>query len=475
MAFVSQHGDMDKKARIAALTIVTCLYMMSLLPLFMVTSAAYLFAAHVVDQAIGASEVLIVTSSVVSLCYILAHSVAAGRQMQVAHQQYQRNGLHTSCFMLIRLMVTLWFATSAASLVVSLRQPMCIQGAVGSSYRISGGNCILQKTSVAVSLLAFFTSCALFFSLEISDQPFESHLLGITKRSLDEGKILRSVSCNSSLASDFERDTERCDNQPWQPRGMFPSNHPVPFAVPALPPRPSSRLPDLGRAQGTKPSSRALPGTVPSLPPVETRMPLNWGWSLASIQSVPSQRAQPQVHSSALRNCSKSHSPTTSIASSQNSFTMSVMKSPVSPARSTRSIPRRSPLSTMRRVSNPDVPIYEEFTGKRSQSRLKKCWDSTKTLDNGDGRKELGNARERTLPQNETVASPALEKSLGAAATPGQTQYRLQNAPGTPRTLSSVEIPNLAASLTDACDTVQQGTARIREKDWEDYIVLKDR
>ncbi|KAI9792012.1 MAG: hypothetical protein M1835_008125 [Candelina submexicana] len=293
----------------------------------------------------------------------------------------------------------------------------------------------------------------------ISDQPFESHLLGITKRSLNKEKILRSVSCNSSLASNFERDTERCDNQPWQPRGMFPSNHPVPVAVPALPPRPSRRLPDLGRAQGTKPSSRALPGTVPFLPPVETRMPLNWGWGLAPIQSVPSQRAQPQGHSSALRNCSKSHSPTTSIASSQNSSTMSVVKSPVSPARSTRSIPRRSPLSTMRRVSNPDVPIYEEFIGKRSQPRLKKCWDSTKTLDNGDGRKELGNAQERTFPQNKIVASPALKKSLVAAATPGQTQYPLQNAPRTPCTLSSIEIPNLAASLTNPCDTVQQETA----------------
>ncbi len=95
-----------------------------------------------------------ITQSCVSLCYTLTHSVAAGRQMQVAHQQRQRNDLHTACFILIRLVVMLWFAASAVSLVVSLRQPLCIRDDVGGSYRIDGRNCVLLKTSVGVSLLA---------------------------------------------------------------------------------------------------------------------------------------------------------------------------------------------------------------------------------------------------------------------------------------------------------------------------------
>ncbi len=62
MAFEDQSGITDKKGHLAALTIVICLYVMSLLPLFTVTCSAYLFAAHTVDQANGVSEVLIIIS-----------------------------------------------------------------------------------------------------------------------------------------------------------------------------------------------------------------------------------------------------------------------------------------------------------------------------------------------------------------------------------------------------------------------------
>ncbi|KAI9722912.1 MAG: hypothetical protein M1812_001360 [Candelaria pacifica] len=450
MAFVGQNGCVDKKGRLAALTIVLCLYMISLLLLFTITSAAYLFAAHAVDQAIGISEVLIVVSSCVSLCYILTHSVAAGRQMQ-GHQQHHHSGLHTACFILIRLMVTLWFAASAVSLVVSLRQPMCGQGGPGGSYQIDRGNCVLQKSSVGASLLAFFTSCALFVSLETSDQPFESHFLGISKRLIEKDEILRSVSVNSSKESDLNKDVEKCNHQPWQPRGMFPSNHSVPFAVPALPPRTSHRPLDLGRARRASPRSYVPSATVPSLPPIETRMPLNWCWGLAPMQSAPNERTQRQIYPPALRDYPSSRPPTSSLASTQKNPIIALPKNGVSPTRSTRSIPKKSPLSTMRRVSNPDVPIYEEFAERRSQTPSKKSWTSTETLGDSSTRKELGNVKECTFAEGRTVASHVVKKSLVCAATRDEDQYHLKNNSEMPCNFGLVEVPDLAGSLRNPC------------------------
>ncbi len=300
-------------------------------------------------------------------------------------------------------------------------------------------------------------SCALLFSLEISDQPFESHFLGISKPLIDKTKILHSVSISPSNGSDFYRDVERCDNENWNPRGMFPSNHSVPSAVPALPPRSSRRLPDLGRAVGKSPSSHRLPATVPFLPPLETRMPLNWCWGLVPMQGSPTDNRQ-QNYSPSPRDCPSSTSPISSSASSQKNPIITLSNNGHSPTKSTRSIPKRSPLSTMRRISNPDVPIYEEFTGSRTQLPLTRSWKSTGTIGNSDTRKGVANSQ-CTLPQELTAARLVVGNKLLAATIPNERQHHLKSTPETHCGFNFVQMPNLAASLRNPCDMARQGIA----------------
>ncbi|KAF2492216.1 hypothetical protein BU16DRAFT_107074 [Lophium mytilinum] len=165
-----------KKTLIA---ITACLNVLLWASISALICTAYLIAADPGDVTDLPSEILIITSSLASIAYIILHSAVAWRQTSWPEVRLQRSPLSKTSYFAIRLSVTLavlWLCTSGWNMIIAARQPICL---AKSSYLAgweAGSTCVVGRIAIAMSLFALIASCVLFAILAIVRRPFEATL-----------------------------------------------------------------------------------------------------------------------------------------------------------------------------------------------------------------------------------------------------------------------------------------------------------
>ncbi|MCJ1365777.1 hypothetical protein MMC16_004902 [Acarospora aff. strigata] len=332
---------------------VLALYTLSTLSTFVFASAIYLYAAMLVDATMTASEILMVVSAGLSAIYMPLHQLMARRFKKAGPFYKEQNVLRAACFATARLMVISWLASSGVGLVVAIRQATCLPAKNDSAPWQAGSSCIIHRASVAASLVAFIASCALLCSLEIPGQPFRASMSGITSPSAPPVRPVPTP--NPSLYS-FISD-----------KSLVPSSV------------------DLEQGRVHRPSLQTAPrsaewlhGGTPTLPPLPRRsftLGLTWSEVPADLSRQPviyplQNRIPPARPIPSPSIFSDISGPSTHSAISRRPSVISSIGSTLS------SSSRQSPLSTMHRADEPEVPIIPDKFRTNSRPLLPRGWST---------------------------------------------------------------------------------------------------
>ncbi|KAF1986493.1 hypothetical protein K402DRAFT_81123 [Aulographum hederae CBS 113979] len=186
------------------IAITVCLNVLLWSSLCSLAATIYIIVIGAVDFDFLPSAVLILASSVVSLCYVVLHCMVTRRQQRWTDDQLQISLMRKACHIGLRLAVTLcilWALTSGWNLIVAARQPICLpEGSNGSRWQV-GISCIVERFSAAMSLVALVGSFLLFCLLAAVRRPFEAHLLGTSALAVTPN-LAAKTPCSNSLASE---------------------------------------------------------------------------------------------------------------------------------------------------------------------------------------------------------------------------------------------------------------------------------
>ncbi|KAI9876810.1 MAG: hypothetical protein M1830_005654 [Pleopsidium flavum] len=307
----------------------------------------YLYGAGLVDSTITVSEVLMVISSGLSAIYIPLHQLMARRYRKAGPSYQKHNVLRSACFAVARVMTISWMAASGFGLVVAVRQPTCLPDNGLFPPWQAGMSCIIHRASVAASLVAFIASCVLLCSLEIPGRPFEASLLGITPPSVPR---IRPVPTTNQSFSSFTSD-----------KTQYPPHFDLEQGQIHRP-----------RLQSALGSAEWLHGGTPMLPPLPRR---SYSLGIAWSDPVPDPSRQSMIYASTARTQS-----TLSVSDmSAPSIYSAISRRPsaISSNSSIRSIPRQSPLSTMCRADEPEVPVIPDRFRSNPRPHLPHRWPTS--------------------------------------------------------------------------------------------------
>ncbi|OCK76841.1 hypothetical protein K432DRAFT_135587 [Lepidopterella palustris CBS 459.81] len=161
------------------ITITICLNALLWSSIANLLAAVFLFTADPNDNTNIASQILTIASALVSVAYISLHSVVARRQKTWSDARLQTSALKKTCYIAIRLAITLcilWLLASGWGLIIAAHHPICLPSNAELAGWEKGATCIASRISVAMSLIALISSFTLFGILAIVRRPFEAHL-----------------------------------------------------------------------------------------------------------------------------------------------------------------------------------------------------------------------------------------------------------------------------------------------------------
>ncbi|RMY13760.1 hypothetical protein D0867_07355 [Hortaea werneckii] len=149
-------------------------------------SEVYMLASGAITSELLTSSILLLTSSGVSMVYIVCHMTVSfiSHQPQTSHSNDRLIISQWLAKLSLRVGMTLWMAACGLNIVFTIaRQPHCIpeNGATQSSLIHAGKLCVFQRTGVGASLLAMLAAGALFALLHKTSEPFRANLFGIMK------------------------------------------------------------------------------------------------------------------------------------------------------------------------------------------------------------------------------------------------------------------------------------------------------
>ncbi|OCK97233.1 uncharacterized protein K441DRAFT_16083 [Cenococcum geophilum 1.58] len=167
------------RRQLTLIIITVCLNVLLWSSIFSLIASLYSFGADPGDVTMLASQVLTISSALVSIFYTILHSVVSRKQKTWSERRLQRSLLKKTCYLAIRLAVTLcilWLLTSGWNLITAARQPVCLPSSTHMAGWDTGPTCVAGRMSAAMSFIALIASCVLFGILTAVRRPFEADL-----------------------------------------------------------------------------------------------------------------------------------------------------------------------------------------------------------------------------------------------------------------------------------------------------------
>ncbi|KZF20261.1 hypothetical protein L228DRAFT_270348 [Xylona heveae TC161] len=163
-------------------TIRACLYILMIISIICGAVAGYLFSSGTVAPLVGATGLLLLLPSALTLCYAVLHTIAGRwrKEFQFSQKKPKRTGLQSACFIIARFVTALWLTTAVAEIIVAATMPMCLAAKSNRNFWAAGKACALHRLVVIGSGIAFLISSALLCALEVSERPFDAHFFGLT-------------------------------------------------------------------------------------------------------------------------------------------------------------------------------------------------------------------------------------------------------------------------------------------------------
>ncbi|KAF1951616.1 hypothetical protein CC80DRAFT_480898 [Byssothecium circinans] len=183
-----------RQLTLIAITILLNVLLWSSLVCF--TASLYQVASDISDTSSIPSEVLILTSSLTTIAYIILHTIFSLKQRIWKHQGRHPSIKKTS-YIAVRFAVTLcilWLLTSGWNMITVARQPVCLSEAPGLQGWEAGSTCRVSRVGIAFSIVALMASCTLFWMLSVVRRPFEAHLLNHDFHSPSKPNLTPAVS-----------------------------------------------------------------------------------------------------------------------------------------------------------------------------------------------------------------------------------------------------------------------------------------
>ncbi|KAF7507598.1 hypothetical protein GJ744_010268 [Endocarpon pusillum] len=319
-----------------------------------------LFATQSVDTTISASLILSFVGSQLSLLFLLVHSLLARRQRLAIVYNHFRSSLGFICRFLPRLLIMLWMIAAAVGIIVAARQPKCLPGHVMQPFWQIGLSCQLHRANVGIAVVAFVSTCIVFCCIEVSNRPYQASLMGITQADSDDICGLKSSHSDVSWSSTSSADSLTREKQ----YNYGPSD---------LELRASDRAQWIQKQNSV--SSR--PAVYPPILRYSSTGPLSLpGYFYLDRRTAASLSQIPYPHSH--RSGSVSSTATSLPFALGDSYSLSPFSragstvSTISRSTSGTSV-RKSPLSTMRRASEPEVPVIPaKFIHTNKKPRLQR-------------------------------------------------------------------------------------------------------
>jgi hypothetical protein len=108
-------------------------------------------------SSLPASEISnIEDKSMVSIPFIILHTVLFSQHKRRAGATIPHHPLHTACSYLPRAMIVLWLAAAVAGLLVVSKQPGCITEQGTYEFWQAGIGCNLHRTIVVIAVLTLY-------------------------------------------------------------------------------------------------------------------------------------------------------------------------------------------------------------------------------------------------------------------------------------------------------------------------------
>ncbi|KAI9890306.1 MAG: hypothetical protein M1814_004216 [Vezdaea aestivalis] len=305
------------------------------------------------DISIGSTEALVSVASSISITYVLIHITAILRSSQLQKSSNPASPsmlkiastLESSCFVLLRLLVVIWFGAAAVGVSIAFNQANCRPASAAGSLWQKGTSCILHRTSVAVASIALLTVCALLLTIEISPNAFDT---GTIRPKDEEAGRHHDVLSTENLLK-----------------------HTTPAASPVNSIRSTSTI-KVGKGK-----TNAIPNNLP----YSSSRSSSWGSSWASLLPASSRagslRAEanpsPSISDCTIQSGVMAGSQVGSGVLQRGSSVRIPSPSVQSASSSMRSTYRRSLLSSMRRIENPDALVIPEVL-RPARRRLPSGW-----------------------------------------------------------------------------------------------------
>ncbi|OCL02691.1 hypothetical protein AOQ84DRAFT_392786 [Glonium stellatum] len=167
------------RRQLTLIIITVCLNILLWSSIFSLIASFYLFGADSRDITMLVSQILTLTSAFVSILYTILHTVVSRKQKTWSETRLQSSLLKKTCYVAIRLAVTLcilWLLTSGWNLITAARQPVCLPSSTHKPGWETGPTCVVSRISATMSLIALIASCVLFGILAVVRRPFEADL-----------------------------------------------------------------------------------------------------------------------------------------------------------------------------------------------------------------------------------------------------------------------------------------------------------
>ncbi|KAF2647537.1 hypothetical protein K491DRAFT_723361 [Lophiostoma macrostomum CBS 122681] len=167
------------RRQLTLVSITVCLNVLLWSSILVMVSSLYLIASDPDDTTNTPTEVLTILSSLVSIAYIVVHTIFSLKQRIWRHQGRHPSIVKKTSYVAVRFSVTLcilWLLTSGWNLITVARQPVCLPEAPGRQGWEAGTTCMIGRAGVAMSLIALFAACSLFGLLATVRRPFEAHV-----------------------------------------------------------------------------------------------------------------------------------------------------------------------------------------------------------------------------------------------------------------------------------------------------------
>ncbi|KKA21797.1 hypothetical protein T310_4142 [Rasamsonia emersonii CBS 393.64] len=230
------------------LVIFVALYLMLLQSLSECVLVTYLYGTGRVDGTMTPSLILGLVASFLSVPFVVFHSILSWQYKKMRGFNIPRTPLHTACSYLPRIMIVVWLASSVAGLVVVSKQATC-HSRLGTHHLWQAGiSCSLHRVAIVIAVLAFITACALFFSFQVCERPYDASLLGLyaPQRPPRDGSILSESTWESeTLKHEIFYLCRHPDAGPGNGELYWSPNHSSIFEQPVRPP--SIRYPGAAR------------------------------------------------------------------------------------------------------------------------------------------------------------------------------------------------------------------------------------